>query len=262
MAITEIVVAIIDDEPASIKMLKETLETFREPKLNIAFTTTDPIGGIKKVLKEHPDILFLDIEMPGKSGIEVLRELKDSTDFDCHVVFQTGYQQYTIQALREAAFDFIMKPVDRVDVSNMINRFLRLKYKSSFRDKIGRIMVDDNKRVSLPTTVGLQFFHLHDIVACEYIAHEKGIKPYWAVISTDSRRTMLRRNTKGQDLLCLFNSPDFFMINTGVIINLNHLSIVDYKNRTCIMVTPFENPNYVIARGKMAKFKERFDSML
>lgn len=157
MPIREINVAIIDDEEKAIKLLREEIETFREPLLKILFTTTDPLTGIKKAKELKPDILFLDIQMPVKSGIEVLRDLRDDSDFDCHVVFQTGYEKYTIDALREAAFDFIMKPVERPDLSNMINRFLNLKYKSSFRDKINHIQEKGNQRISLPTADGVCF---------------------------------------------------------------------------------------------------------
>ena len=261
MPIKEINVAIIDDEKKAIKLLRDEIESFREPKLNILFATTDPLEGIKKAKEMKPDILFLDIEMPVKTGIEVLRDLRDDSDFDCHVVFQTGYEKYTIDALREAAFDFIMKPVERPDLSNMINRFLNLKYKSSFRDKINNIQEKGAQRVSLPTSDGVYFLQRNEIVALDYISYEKGVKPYWSALSYNDKRFVLRRNLKGQDLLDLLNNPDFFMINSGTIINLNYLSFVDYKNRDCIMLPPFDKLKYQIARNKLAKFKERYDRM-
>lgn len=259
MPIKEVNVAIIDDDKNAIKLLREEIETFREPQLNVLFTTTDPVMGTKKAKELKPDILFLDIEMPVKSGIEVLRDLRDNSDFDCHVVFQTGYEKYTIDALREAAFDFIMKPVERPDLSNMVNRFLNLKYKSSFREKINRVPGEASKRISLPTSDGLCFIQPEEIVAIEYLAHEAGVKPYWAVFTCNDRKIILRRNIKGQSLLGHLNSPDFFMINSGTIVNLNYLSFVDYKERNCLMVPPFDKFKYQIARNKMAKFKERFD---
>jgi len=262
MPICEVNVAIIDDDKNAIKLLREEIETFREPKLNILFAATDPLMGIKKVKEMKPDILFLDIEMPGKSGIEVLRDLRDDSDFDCHVVFQTGYEKYTLDALREAAFDFIMKPVERPDLSNMVNRFLNLKYKGSFRDKINRIQSEGSQRISLPATEGLFFIQREEIVAVEYITCEDGVKPYWAIVTYDDRKIALRRTINGQTLLGHINSPDFFMINSGTIINLNYLSFVDYKSRNCLLVPPFDKLKYQIARNKMAKFKERYDKLL
>jgi two-component system, LytTR family, response regulator len=259
MPIQEINVAIIDDEVNAIKLLRDEIETFRDPKLNILFTATDPYSGMKKAREMKPDILFLDIEMPGKSGIDVLRNLRDDTDFDCHVVFQTGYEKYTIDALREAAFDFIMKPVERPDLSNMVNRFLNLKYKSSFRDKISQIQKDGNQRISLPTTDGLCFLQRDEIVFFEYVAYEKGVKPFWSALTFDNRRIMLRRSIKGQDLLGHINHPDFFMINSGTILNLNYLSYIDYKTRNCTLLSPFDKLKHQVARNKMAKFKERYD---
>lgn len=260
--INEIKVAIIDDEPGAISKLKEVLFSIPSPKINIVFTSSDPIAGYRKTLECMPDILFLDINMPGKSGIELLRELRDHSDFDCYVVFQTAYQQYILQALREAAFDFFHKPVLYADVVNMINRYLNIEYGTGFREKIDRILVEGNKRITLPTTAGLQFLQENEIVACEYINHERGVKPYWAVFTIDNRKIMLRRNIKGKDLLDQFPVSDFYMINSGTIINLNFLSMVDYKNRLCVMVPPFENGNYVIARNKLSEFKERFDKTL
>jgi two-component system, LytTR family, response regulator len=262
MPLKEINVAIIDDEEKAIKLLREEIASFREPIMKILFTTTDPLAGIKKVKELKPDILFLDIQMPGKSGIEVLRDLKDDSDFDCHVVFQTGYQKYTIDALREAAFDFIMKPVERPDLSNMINRFLSLKYKSSFRDKLYRLQLDGIHRISLPTSDGLCFVQKEEIVMLEYIAYEDGVKPYWAVFTCDIRKIMLRRNCTGQSLLGQLNSPEFYMINSGMIINMDYLSFVDYKNHTCLLVPPFDKLKYQIARNKIPKFKERYDNMV
>ncbi|MCG6186521.1 LytR/AlgR family response regulator transcription factor [Maribellus maritimus] len=261
MAIQEINVAIIDDQKISIKNLREEIESFREPKLNVLFTTTDPATGLKKTLYHKPDILFLDIEMPGKSGIELLRDLHHNSDFDCHVVFQTNYEKYTIEALREAAFDFIIKPVERPDLSNVVNRFLKLKYKSSFRDKINRINNEGNQRISLPTVEGLLFLQKNEIICIQYVSYEKGIKPYWSVMVYDNRKIILRRNIKGQDILGILNSHDFFMINSGTILNLNHLSFVDYKSRDCIMVPPFDKTKHTIARNKMGKFKERYDNL-
>jgi two-component system LytT family response regulator len=262
MPIQEINVGIIDDDKNAIKLLREEIETFREPLLHVLFTCTDPLVGIKKSKELKPDILFLDIEMPVKSGIEVLHDLQENSDFDCHVVFQTGYEKYTINALREAAFDFILKPVERLDISNMINRFLKLKYKSSFRDKINQIQLNGNQRISLPTSDGLCFFQKGEIVAFEYFANEEKIKPYWAVLTYDNRKIALRRNVKGQTLLGHLNSSDFFMINSGTIVNLNYLSFVDYKNRDCILVPPFNKTKYSIARNKVAKFRERYDNLV
>ena len=261
MPISEVNVAIIDDDKNAIKLLREEIDTFREPKLNILFTTTDPLVGIKKAREMKPDILFLDIEMPVKSGIEVLRDLRDDSEFDCHVVFQTGYQKYTVDALREAAFDFIMKPVERTDLSNRINRFLNMKYKGRFRDKINRIQIEGSQRISLPASEGLCFLQRNEIVAIEYISHYEGVKPFWEVLTYNDRKIPLRRNTTGQALLVHINCPDFFMINSGAIINLNFLSFVDYKTRNCMLVPPFNKLKYQIARNKMSKFKERFDTM-
>ncbi|MGV8136018.1 MAG: LytR/AlgR family response regulator transcription factor [Mangrovibacterium sp.] len=260
MAINEVNVAIIDGDKKAIKRLREEMESFRSPKLNVLFTTIDPATGIRKAKEAKPDILFLDIEMPGKNGIEILRELKDYSDFDCHVVFQTDFEKYNIDVLRDASFDFVVKPVERTDLSNMINRFMKLKYKNRLEDKRKKADTDKSLRISLPASDGLCLFCKNEIVYFEYINYEKGLKPFWQANTYDRRKIMLRRCIKGHSLLEQLNSPDFFMINAGTIVNLNYLRFVDYKNRTCTMIAPFENHKHVIARTRMPKFKERLDN--
>jgi len=199
--------------------------------------------------------------MPLKSGIDVLRDLSDDSDFDCHVVFQTGCEKYTIETLRETAFDYIMKPVERPVLSNMVNRFLNMKYKQGFREKFNTLPAYVC-RIPLPTADGLCFIQPEEIVAIEYFSHEEGTKPFWAILTCNHRKIALRRKIKGQAILGQLNSDRFFMINSGSIINLDYLSEVDYKTRNCLMAPPFDKLKYLIARNKMARFKERFDNLM
>jgi two-component SAPR family response regulator len=133
MLIKGINVAIIDDEEKAIKLLREEIETFREPLLKILFTTTDPLVRIKKAKEQKSDILFLDIQMSVKRGIEVLHDLRYDSDFDCHIVFQTGYEKYTIDALGEAAFDYkncdciMVPPFDKLNYQIGRNKLAKFK---------------------------------------------------------------------------------------------------------------------------------------
>ena len=100
---------IIDDEKHACERLQELLEKISDVSITAYETSADK--GIARVVKHSPDIVFLDVEMPGKNGFEVVKEIKSKNIFPTFI-FVTGYSQYAIKAIRNAAFDFLVKPVD------------------------------------------------------------------------------------------------------------------------------------------------------
>jgi two-component system LytT family response regulator len=96
---------IIDDEEHPVELLRSYVE--RTPELMLLGWSNDPLKGMQKVGELRPDILFLDVDMPGISGIDVYRILGDS----CRVVFTTAHMQYAVDAYDLAAADFLLKPI-------------------------------------------------------------------------------------------------------------------------------------------------------
>ena len=74
-------------------------------------------------MKVQPDLLFLDVEMPDMTGLELLQEIRDYVSWNMRVVFYTAYDKYMIQAIREAAFDYLLKPFDERDLKEILTRF-------------------------------------------------------------------------------------------------------------------------------------------
>ncbi len=88
-----------------IDLLKETW-----PQLNIVSDVENGIEALKGIIEHQPSIAFLDINMPGLTGIEVASQCKD----DCHIVFITAYDQYAIAAFENNALDYLLKPVSKI----------------------------------------------------------------------------------------------------------------------------------------------------
>jgi DNA-binding LytR/AlgR family response regulator len=93
----------IDDEPIALSILREFCDKYGNIELR---TFTSPGMGLQAVLKHNPDVLFLDIEMNGTSGIEIARQVPKST---C-IIFTTAYAQYAIEGFEVDAVDFLHKP--------------------------------------------------------------------------------------------------------------------------------------------------------
>ena len=99
-------ILIVDDEPPGIRALRNLLA--REPDLEVVGECLDGPSAVAAVRRLHPDLLFLDIQMPGLDGFEVLAELSDQPL--PLVVFVTAYDQYSLQAFQVHALDYLLKP--------------------------------------------------------------------------------------------------------------------------------------------------------
>jgi DNA-binding LytR/AlgR family response regulator len=105
---------IAEDEPVLRAQLREALATLW-PELDIRAEVADGVAALRALADHAPDVLFLDIQMPGLTGIEVARHTRGQ----CHVVFVTGYDEHAVAAFEQGAVDYVMKPfaVDRLAVA-------------------------------------------------------------------------------------------------------------------------------------------------
>jgi DNA-binding LytR/AlgR family response regulator len=99
---------VVEDERALCEELKEALQSLW-PELDIVGEAHDGAEALRLIIKHQPDIVFLDIQIPGASGLEVARHI----DNQCHVVFVTAYDAHAIEAFEKGAIDYVLKPVSR-----------------------------------------------------------------------------------------------------------------------------------------------------
>ncbi|MEM9916643.1 MAG: LytTR family DNA-binding domain-containing protein [Bacteroidota bacterium] len=117
---------IIDDEPNSRELLANMLELQRQ-KIELLGTANDVPSGIELIRTTRPELVFLDIEMPGGDGFEVLNAFKE---IFFKVIIVTGYDQYAIKAIKYAAMDYLLKPIDLEELDLAIVKFEASKGKN------------------------------------------------------------------------------------------------------------------------------------
>ena len=115
-------IVIVDDEEAAIDNLCFELRRFSS--LNVVGIAHNGSAGIRLVEKERPDLRFLDVELPDMLGMDAAVRLRRVTDWNMHIVFYTAYDKYLIDALRNFAFDFLLKPVDSAELDIVVDRIL------------------------------------------------------------------------------------------------------------------------------------------
>jgi DNA-binding LytR/AlgR family response regulator len=114
---------IVEDEPHSLNRLKHLLEDF--DYIKIVGEAEDGETAVKEINSKKPDLVFLDINIPGKNGFEVLQKIK----YDPMVIFVTAYEKYALKAFEENAVDYILKPTDKKRLEKSLNRVIDKKQK-------------------------------------------------------------------------------------------------------------------------------------
>lgn len=110
---------IIDDERLARVELRHLLAEY--PEIEVVSEAVDADEGLRRIREDAPDIVFLDIQMPGKSGFEMLAELEEVP----RVIFTTAYDEYALKAFEVDATDYLVKPIDPVRLSDAIQKLER-----------------------------------------------------------------------------------------------------------------------------------------
>ena len=111
---------LIDDDVRALNRLKILLENFKEIELLAQFDHAE--DGVQYVIKHEPDLIFLDIEMPGKTGIEIAEEINKHA-IKTKIIFVSAHNHYAIKAIKTSAFDYLLKPISIDELKIAIQRF-------------------------------------------------------------------------------------------------------------------------------------------
>ncbi|HPT22286.1 MAG TPA: response regulator [Bacteroidales bacterium] len=248
-------VAIIDDNQYALDYLSGSLEEY--PYLVLCGTANNAESGSAMILKEHPDLVFLDVELPDKSGLEMLRLLREEITWPFDVVFYTAYDKYLLQALRESAFDYLLKPYNKEELDKVICRYLELRKeteeKSLFTDSLTRLLSSEETFL-IATVDGFKVLRTAQIVYFEYERQRK----LWKVVLNDHKELQMKRNTNAKDITGY--SRQFIQINRNVIINVIYLSGI--KGTECQLYPPFDNISGLEASIRLIhELQERFNQI-
>jgi len=206
--------AILDDEIKGSKLLAHKLDVF-EDELQVMGIFNDPEKALKNIEALGIDVLFLDVEMPGMNGFQVLERLGT---FNFEVIFTTAYDSYTLDALRISAVDYLLKPVDQDDLQTAISRLKRrVEEKTSYKEK--KIEKKANNRLALPTAEGVYIIDKQIIVRVEAMSN------YSVFLLSDNRKIVVSKTLKEYEPV--LEDSHFMRINRSVIINLDY--VVKYK---------------------------------
>lgn len=160
---------IVDDEPNNIENLQRIIRTYC-PEISVAASALDAADAISAIKTHQPDLLFLDIQMPGQSGFDVLRAF-DNINFE--IIFITAYDKYGIQAIKFSALDYLLKPIDIAEFKLAIEKAKQKigsrQQNHSIENLLQYIKAGQREtpKITLPTLTEIMYVKITDIIRCE-----------------------------------------------------------------------------------------------
>lgn len=174
---------LIEDENKARRLLEALLLDVC-PEIKTIFQAEDLTTGVKLIKKENPDIVFLDIEMPNHSGLQIL-EFFEGEKVDFQIIFVTAYNEYAVEAFKLSAVDYLLKPIDinelklavtkavtRIKANNIENQFHDLK--KAFKElSLNKIAIEIPKGISFISHDDIQLFEADGMYTKVYLSEGK-----------------------------------------------------------------------------------------
>jgi two-component system LytT family response regulator len=238
---------LVDDEADGIRTLKKMLEQHCT-QVEIVGTSSSANMARQQIEDLAPDIVFLDIQMPGKSGLELLTELS-LKDFE--VIFVTAHNEYMLQALQYSAADYLLKPVDEDRLVEAVQRVEKRLEEDKKEERTDALLHNLSKsgnpaemRLCLPTLKGFIVLKLDEIIYCE-------AERSYTIFHLEGKKTV----TVSRPLIDydnLLKDTTFLRIHKSFLINLHHVK--EYQKGEGGMVILSDGTEIEVSRRKKEQF--------
>lgn len=214
---------IIDDEEPSRSLLGKLLKEYC-PEVEIVGEADDVPSGVKVITRTKPDIVFLDIEMPGYTGFQLLDFFDDIT-FD--IIFTTAYQQYAVQAFEVSAIDYLLKPIQVSQLTRSVAKASKRHENPHLLERLEMLKqnIQPEKvvsRVALPVTDGYMFVDIDNITYCEADGS------YAKLHFSNAPDLIVSRTLK--DLEQMLQHPAFIRVHRSFLVNIKHVKLFSRKD--------------------------------
>lgn len=230
---------IVDDEPKAIELLKKRISLLF-PNLSNIGVYTGWSGAVDPLRTNKPDIVFLDISMPEKSGIDFLKLFPDRK-FD--VIFVTAHADYAIDAIKLSAVGYILKPIDDTELYHAVNKVIEKKNsvsKNSITDNNGDIL-----KIGVPNINGVDYIKPEEILYFESVnKYTKVVTKSYSVVSSYNLGEFKK----------VISDESFFQVHRSFIVNLHHIRRYEAAG-TVVMDDDMQIP---VSKNSKSEFHERF----
>lgn len=237
---------IIDDERLAREELKSVLKDFVE--INVIDEAQNGDEGIEKIKKMKPDLIFLDVSMPGMTGFEMLKKLEEIP----YVIFVTAYDEFALKAFEVNALDYLLKPIDPDRLAETIEK-LRQKEDSDFESTHGSKSIRGDRALSLNDRVFIKDGEKCFFIKLSEVRMLESDGNYVKVHFGTSRPLILRSLNSFEERL---DPAYFFRANRKFMINLDWVEHIENWFNGGLQVELKTGEKIDISRRQAIRFKE------
>ncbi len=231
---------IIDDEKNSRENTKTILGKYF-PEIEVIGEASDGFEGRKLISEQHPELVFLDVNMPEMSGFEMLDAIPNK---DFYVIFLTAYNDYTLQALRAGAVDYLVKPLMKSELTQAINKVVK-HIEENNKTKTTSVGNDEKNKLLISHSKGFNVIEFNEIIWLEASGN------YTNFYLTENRKIISSRTLKDYEMV--LDDKIFFRISRSALVNLNHIK--EYNNADEILILT-EKQTIHVSKVKWAEFSD------
>lgn len=247
---TTLSVVLVDDEEKSRKVLRNLLSNYF-PDVTLIGEASDVNEAYRHINEKHPDLVLLDIQMPGGDGFWLLKKW-DEVPFE--VIFVTSFDQHAIEAIKFSALDYLLKPVQVYQLRSAIDKAIRNKERRlNMQAQIVTLLdnldsANDDKRIAVHVHDKVRFLNMKHIMYLEIDGHYSMPK-----LVNGEQFTTTKPLSYFEELL----TPDkgFVRIHKGYIINVNFIK--EYSKGDLCILTMIDGKQFEVARRKKQEVLER-----
>jgi two-component system, LytTR family, response regulator len=233
---------IIDDERLARNELKKLLQEF--PEVEVVDEAANADEGIDKIDKLNPDLVFLDIQMPGKTGFEMLAEL----DRTPQVIFTTAYDEYALKAFEVNALDYLLKPVEPKRLGDALQKIHHEEERGGAMQPMGnRSLLGESDQVFVKDGERCWFVKLGDIRLFESVGN------YAKVFFGTNKPLILKSLNALEERL---DEKVFFRANRKHIVNLRMIEKIEPYFNGGLLLELKGGEKVEVSRRQTVKFKE------
>ncbi len=234
---------IVDDEEYAIGLLAESISGLYN-NIEIAGKYTSWDEGLEAIKASKADILFLDVSINGRNGMDILKMVPN---IDMEIIFVTAYSEYALEAFKYSATGYLVKPVGDKDLSIAIDKAIeRIKNKKTAKLNTGTPLASN--KVAIPSGKGVNYFDVNEIIYLEAVAN-------YTKVVTRSSEILSSANIGKYSYLS--DGYPFFAAHRSYIINLN--CVVRYESPGIVIMTnKMEIP---LSRSVREDFLNRFNNI-
>ena len=209
---------IIDDEEQSRNILREEIRLYCT-NLCIAAEANSVQTAVEAIRTFQPDLVFLDIQLTDGTGFTILQQL-DKIDF--HIIFVTAYNQYGIEALKANATDYILKPIDKEELTEAVQKAEKSMTQKELQNNLAALIQKSipstpttPKKIALSTAEGIHLYQAEEIIRCQSEGN------YSTFYFNNGEKLLVAKTMKEIEKTLLIHQ--FERIHQSHIVNLNHI---------------------------------------